>query len=158
MVLFLPDPDDPPACFSSKPISRICRSIGFLLLLAQPNISLALPSRQRSHVRPPSAADPMRPLRAGILGRSIARGRGTDIVPDSIGNHSQTALDGSAGFCGGGKRRAYNHDPCTGYRNEALHDHFSALIIGAPSRHGLRLIGKCGRPALGVHWMRIAPI
>jgi hypothetical protein len=158
MVLFLPDPDDPPARFSSKPISLICRSFGFLLLLAQPNISLALPSRQRSHVRPPPAADSMRPLRAGILGRSFAHGRGTDIVPDSIGDHSRNALSGSAGLRGSGKRRAYNHDPYTGYRNEALHDLFSVLIIGAPSRHGLCLIGKCGRPALGVHWMRIAPI
>jgi hypothetical protein len=35
---------------SWKPISLIYRSIGYLLLLAQPNISLALPSRQRIHV------------------------------------------------------------------------------------------------------------
>ena len=42
----------------------------------------------------------MRPLRARILGRSFAHGRGTDIVHDRIGDHSRNALSGSAGFRG----------------------------------------------------------
>ena len=99
----------------------------------------------------------MRPLHAGSFGRSAACGRRTDTVPDRIGVHSRAALDEIAGFRGSGERRTYDHHPRTRRRNETRHDHFSPSIIGSPAV-GFGLIGNFGRPAPGVHWMRIAPI
>src|ERR1700716_1572485 len=137
MVLFLPDPDDPPGRFLTE-ADKPNLPINWISVVAGAAEYFARSSPAATHSCAAAAGwDLYAPFAGGILGRSIAHGRGTDIVPDSIGDHSQTALDGIARFRCSGERRAYNHHPHTRRRNEALHDHFSPLIIGAPSRDGL---------------------